>query len=77
MQIFDTKEITIWANSLVNVTLQDCRCICELKGQKNAFRGVISSSYYRFPYVFILYLNQTIGILDIDFGDVLHLGQLD
>jgi hypothetical protein len=60
--------------NFINITLKRYRCIYEFKENNQEFKKKVLSSDGHFPYIFILYLNGTIGISNVDSGNVFHVG---
>jgi hypothetical protein len=74
-QICAPEDLKIWANDFVEVMLKCSRYIHESDGHDLEYKEAILGSYPHFLYILILYPNETIGVPDVDFRDVLYLGQ--
>jgi hypothetical protein len=74
IQVCSIENIEIWTKNFVNLLLEGCRCICEFEGHDERFKEAILGSYGGFPYVLISYFDEIIGIIDVNFGDVLCFG---
>jgi hypothetical protein len=57
----------------INIALKGCGWVYESEGNNQEFKKIISSLNSSFSYIFILYPNETIDILNVDFGNIFHL----
>jgi hypothetical protein len=54
--------------------LKDSWCICESQRHDERFKKALLGSDCCFPYIFILYLNEAIGVSNVAFGNEFLLG---
>jgi hypothetical protein len=67
IQVCCTNDIKLRMQDFINIMLKAYCCICWSQGYNQEFKKAVSSSDNHFPYIFIMYPNETIGDLNIEF----------